>query len=83
MTPVILDFDYDLARLVVEAETGIITTKGGLIVKILDWEDDKFPEYPIKGALPDIGIDHIHWSRDGRLNADKISTYDLIIRGML
>ena len=83
MIPVILDFDYDLARLVIKAGTGTITTKGGLAVEILDWEDDKFPEYPIKGAIPDLGIKYIHWSRNGRLTADKISTYDLIIRGML
>ena len=83
MTPVILDFDYDLARLVIEAETGTITTKEGLTVKILNWEDDKFPEYPIKGTVPGLGINYIHWSRDGRLTVDKISKYDLIIRGML
>lgn len=83
MTPIILDFDYNLAKLVIEAETGTITTKGGLAVEILNWEDDKFPEYPIKGAILDLGIDYIHWSRDGRLNTDKISAYDLIIKGEL
>lgn len=75
----ILDFDYDYAREVLEFGSGRIKTKEGYPVEIESWELGG-SLYPIRGWIC-VGTGQIWetWTKEGTWNSHPGSLSDLVI----
>lgn len=78
-----IEFDRDTALLAIKMDTGIIGTKAGIPVEILDWNfhDSKLPEKTIKGRVfdPKLGRTIVtHWNDSGKIGWHP-NDWDLVI----
>ena len=79
----LIEFEKGLAKAVIEAETGEIRTREGSLVRVVNWNSKKHPDYPIERMI--WMFDRwdntlFHWNNEGVFNVENgTGKFDLVI----
>lgn len=79
----LIEFEKGLAKAVIEAETGEIRTREGSLVRVVNWNSKKYPNYPIEGVIwmfDRWDNTFFHWNNEGVFNVENgTGEFDLVI----